>query len=44
VGVSLFEEGDWWQWCRFNTSVLAQEEIRREEALSKDELDATNSS
>jgi hypothetical protein len=44
VGVGLSEEGGRRWWCGFNASILTREVRRQDEALSKDEVEATSSS
>jgi hypothetical protein len=44
VGFRLSEESGLWRWCRFNASVSNREGKQWDKALSKDEVDAINSS
>jgi hypothetical protein len=44
VKVRQSAEGDLRRWCGFNVSVLARDGRRRNEALSKDEVEAVSTS
>jgi hypothetical protein len=44
VGAGLSGEGGWRWPCGFNASVLAREEMQRDEALLEDEAEAVSSS